>query len=53
MEHIVIGTITGPLTVAEDLFDEGIVKETLNKIAAFLCVRMGREECGNFYSVIS
>lgn len=53
MEHIVIGSITGPLTITEDLFNESVIKETLNKTAAFLCVRIGREECGNFYSVIS
>ncbi|MBQ3193353.1 MAG: hypothetical protein IJB59_07275 [Oscillospiraceae bacterium] len=53
MEHIVIGTITGPLTVTEDLFNEGVIKELFKKIAAFLIVRIGRKERGYFYSVIS
>ena len=44
--------ITGSLSVAENLFNEGVIKESLNKIAAFLSVRMGLKECGNFYSVV-
>ena len=52
MEHIVIGSITGSLSVAENLFNEGVIKESLNKIAAFLSVRVGLKECGNFYSVV-
>lgn len=52
MEHIVIGTITCPLTVAEDLFNEGVLEELFNKIAAFLIVRIGRKERGNFYLAI-
>ena len=52
MEHIVVGSITGSLSVAENLFNESVIKESLNKIAAFLSVRMGLKECGNFYSVV-
>ena len=52
VEHIVIGSITGSLSVAENLFNEGVIKESLNKIAAFLSVRMGLKECGNFYSMV-
>lgn len=53
VEHIVIGTITGSLAVTENLLDEGVVEEIFNKIAAFLIIRIGCKECGNFYAVVS
>ena len=53
MKQIVIGPVSYPLTVVENLFDEGVVEETLKKIAAFLVIRVGCKECGNFYSMIS
>ena len=52
MEDIGVGTIADSFTVAQNLFDEGVVKETPNKIAAFLPIRMVGKECGNFYSVV-
>ena len=52
MEHIVIGAIANPLTVAEDLLGKGVIEEPLNKIAAFLIIRVGCKECGNFHSMI-
>ena len=41
-----------PLTIAEDLLSKGVVEEPLNKIAAFLIIRVGCKECGNFHSMI-
>ena len=52
MEQIVIGPVSHPLPVAEDLLDEGVVEESLKVIAAFLVIRVGCKKCGNFYSMI-
>jgi len=52
MEHIIIGAIANSLAVTKDLLDEGVIKETLQKITAFFSVRMGRKERGDFYSMI-
>ena len=52
VKHIIIGSVSHSLAVAENLFDKGIIEESLQKIAAFLVIRVGCKECGNFHSMI-
>ena len=52
VEHIVIGPVSGSLSILQDLLHEGIVEEALNKIAAFSAVRVVGKECGDFDSVV-
>ena len=52
VKHIIIGPVSHSLAVAENLFDKGIIEESLQKIAAFLVIRVGCKECGNFHSMI-
>ena len=52
MEHIIISPVADTLTVAQNLFDKDVIEETLNKIAAFLVIRVGCKECGNFHSMV-
>ena len=52
VEHIVIGPVSGSLSILQDLLHEGIVEEALNKIAAFSAVRVVGKECGDLDSVV-
>ena len=51
MEHIVIGAVAHTLTAFQNLLNKGIIKEALNKIAAFFFIRLGCKECGNFHAM--
>ena len=51
-EQIVIGTIADALAVIEDVFDVGVVKESLNEIAALSSVHVGLKKRGNLFSVV-
>ena len=52
VEHIVIGPVSGSLTILQDLLNKGVVKEGFNKIAAFSAVRVVGKECGDLDSVV-
>ena len=52
VQHIVVGTIPCPLIIGEHHFNRRAVIKALNKIAAFLGIRMGVEKRGDFGSVV-
>ena len=52
VQHIVVGMIPCPLIIGEHHFNRRAVIKALNKIAAFLGIRMGVEKRGDFRSVV-
>ena len=52
VEHIIVGTVADTLTTAENLFCEGVVKEPLQIITAFLVVTVVGKERGNLNSMV-
>jgi hypothetical protein len=52
VQHILVGVIPRLLIVEEHHFNRCAVIELLNKIAAFLGIRMGVEKRGDFRSVV-
>lgn len=52
MQHIVPCTVACPLAVFKDFLNQGIIKKSLDKIAALFVVRMLGKEGGDFYPVV-
>ena len=52
MQHIVPCTVARPLIVFKNFFNQGIIKKSLDKIAALFVVRMLGKEGGDFCPVI-
>ena len=52
MQHIVPCTVACPLIVFKNFFNQGIIKESLDKIAALFVVRVSGKERSDFSSVV-
>ena len=51
-QHVVIGTVSSPLAIGENLLNEGAIEVAANEIAAFLAVLMVGKVRGNRHSMI-
>ena len=52
MQYIIPCTVARPLAVFKDFLNQGIIKKSLDKIAALFVVRMFGKEGGDFYPVV-
>ena len=52
MQYIIPCTIARPLVVFKNFFNQGIIKKSLDKIAALFVVQMFSKESGDFSSVV-
>ena len=52
MQYIVPCTVACPLAVFKDFLNQGIIKKSLDKIAALFVVRMFGKEGGDFDSMV-
>ena len=52
MQYIIPCTVACPLAVFKDFLNQGIIKKSLDKIAALFVVRMFGKEGGDFYPVV-